>query len=55
MRFGEEQEYTPMACPYCDWKGARSVRDEITHMEANHNDIIEERLRRANLVPPADD
>lgn len=47
-------------CPYCDWQTSAGspdelTRNEIAHMEANHPDVIEQRLRDAGELPPKED
>jgi hypothetical protein len=35
-------------CPACDFVAA-NVAEEVAHMEANHRDLVEERLRQAGI------
>lgn len=39
-----------MWCPFC-WKFyAGTMREEVEHMNSEHMDIVEERLRKAGLT-----
>lgn len=42
---------SPRVCPHCGVTVA-NTREEIDHMNAEHGDVIRERLRAAGELPP---